>query len=206
LKRALPTLEYLSKNGAKIIIAGYFGRKGETIRPVAEALQTLVPHIPVRFFGTSIEHAQAEGALLKEGECLMLENLRQESGEEDNDLEFTRLLASLADIFVSDALAEAHRNYASNVGIAALLPSYAGFLMREEVKYLQAALKPENPSFAILGGAKFETKAPFDQASVENIRSSLYRGSACQRCFQGAWIVNRPLPYFKRIAGSKHSN
>ena len=200
LKRALPTLEYLSKNGAKIIIAGYFGRKGETIRPVAEALQTLVPHIPVRFFGTSIEHAQAEGALLKEGECLMLENLRQESGEEDNDLEFTRLLASLADIFVSDALAEAHRNYASNVGIAALLPSYAGFLMREEVKYLQAALKPENPSFAILGGAKFETKAPLVKLLLKTYDHLFIAGALANDVFKarglstGLSLISKELP------------
>ena len=160
LKRGFPTLDYLVKNGAKVIIAGYFGRKGESMRPVAEALQKLAPHIKIYFFGTAFSEAPRQAAALKDGECLMLENTRRDPGEEANDPAFAKLLASTADIFVGDSFPDAHRNYASSVGIAKFLPSYAGFLIRDEVKAVDAARTPEHSSIAILGGAKFESKAP----------------------------------------------
>lgn len=160
LMAALPTLRYLAEGGAKIIIAGYFGRSGETLRPVAEALMALAPDISMRFTDAPLSDVAAETAGLSDGSALILENTRRDPGEEANDPVYAHELAGLADIFVSDAFAEAHRNYASNVGVAALLPSYAGFLMQEEVERLSHALTPAHPAIAILAGAKFETKRP----------------------------------------------
>ncbi|OGG71213.1 phosphoglycerate kinase [Candidatus Kaiserbacteria bacterium RIFCSPHIGHO2_12_FULL_53_13] len=160
LKRGFPTIDYLVKNGARVVIAGYFGRTGESMRPVAEALQGLAPHVKMYFFGTPFSEAPQQAGALKDGECLILENPRRDPGEESNDPEFVKLLARTAEIFVGDSLPDAHRTYASSVGVAKLLPSYAGFLMRDEVKNLLGARSPARPSFAILGGAKFETKAP----------------------------------------------
>lgn len=160
LAAAAPTLRYLAERGAKIIIAGYFGRAGETLRPVADALMAAIPEVPMRFTDAPLSAAAAEAAALKDGSALTLENTRRDPGEEANDPAYARELASLADIFVSDAFAEAHRNYASNVGVTALLPTYAGFLMQEEVARLSHALNPAHPSIAILAGAKFETKRP----------------------------------------------
>ncbi|MCR4325686.1 MAG: phosphoglycerate kinase [Patescibacteria group bacterium] len=160
LKRGFSTLEYLVKNGAKVIVAGYFGRKGESMRPVAEALQKFAPDIRMYFFGTPFSEAPKQAAMLGDGECLILENTRRDPGEQANDPEFAKLLASTADIYVNDGFIDAHRNYASTAGMAKFLPHYAGFLMRDEVEHLSQAREPESPSFAMLGGAKFETKAP----------------------------------------------
>ncbi len=160
LTAALPPLRYLAEGGAKIIIVGYFGRSGETLRPVAQALAAQAPDIPMRFTDAPLREVVGETAHLADGSALILENTRRDPGEEANDPAYTRELAQLADIFVSDAFAEAHRTYASNVGVAALLPSYAGFLMQEEVERLSHALTPAHPAIAILAGAKFETKRP----------------------------------------------
>ncbi|MEK7133663.1 MAG: phosphoglycerate kinase [Patescibacteria group bacterium] len=200
LKRGFPTVEYLVKNGAKVIIAGYFGRKGESMRPVAEALQKLAPEIKIYFSGTSFAQAPAEAAALKEGECLVLENTRRDPGEEANDPTFAKLLASTADIFVGDSLPDAHRNYASNVGIAKLLPAYAGFLMRDEVANLSVARTPEHPSIAILGGAKFETKAPLIKLLLEKYDHVFITGALANDVFKarglpvGRSLISKELP------------
>ena len=200
LKRALPTIEYLANNGAKVIIAGHFGRKGESIRPVAEALMKLAPQIRMYFFGTQFEQAGAEVSALKEGECLILENTRRDPGEKTNDPGFAQLLAGLADIFVGDAFPDVHREHASIVGVAKLLPSYAGFLMREEVEHLEAARSPEKPSFAILGGAKFETKAPLIQLFLEKYDHLFIAGALANDVFKarglpvGRSLVSKELP------------
>lgn len=185
LTRGLPTIQYLVQCGARVVIAGYLGRKGDTMRPVAEALIKLAPNIPISFFGTSFEQAQSEVSALKNGECLVLESTRRDSGEEANSPEFAGLLASLADIFVSDAFAEAHRNYASNVGIAKLLPSYAGLLLRDEVAELTEALHPPRPSLAIVGGAKFETKDPVIRAFLEVYDHVCVVGAIANDCLKG---------------------
>jgi phosphoglycerate kinase len=160
LQRALPTLRYLVEQKAKIIIVGYIGREGGTLQPVADVLQKLVPDISITFSTTPAAEAGSEAAALKEGECLMLENLRRDLREEKNDEVFAKELAALVDLYVSDAFAEAHRAYASNCGITKLLPSYAGFLLEEEVRRLSQALQPPTGALAIIGGAKFETKQP----------------------------------------------
>lgn len=200
LKRALPTIRYLVAAGAKVIIVGYLGRKGDSMRPVAEALKQLVPEIGMYFFGTPFKDASQEAASLKEGECLILESTRRDAGEEANEAQFTKLLASLGDIFVTDALAEAHRDYASNVGVAKILPAYAGLLMREEVQELNAARAPQSPSFAILGGAKFETKAPLIKQLLKTYDHLFLTGALANDVFKargfevGRSLISKELP------------
>ena len=200
LKRGLPTIEYLSQHGARTVIVGYLGRKGDSMRPVAEALMRLAPHIPIRFLGSSFEQSVDEAKALKDGECLLLESTRRDPREEENDPAFIALLASMGDIFVSDALPEAHRNYASNVGVGKLLPAYAGLLMRDEVKALTIARTPEHPSFAILGGAKFETKAPLIAALLEAYDHVFITGALANDVFKarglgvGVSLVSTELP------------
>ncbi len=200
LQQGLPTLEYLVKNGAKVIIAGYFGRKGESMRPVAEALQKLAPDIKMYFFGTPFSEAPKEVAELREGESLILENTRRDAGEESNDPAFVQLLASLADIFVGDSFPDAHRTYASSVGVAKLLPAYAGFLIRDEVQHIDEARSPVHPSLAILGGAKFETKAPLIKLLLEKYDHLFITGALSNDVFKarglpvGRSLISKELP------------
>lgn len=184
LKKGLPTLEYLVKNGARVIIAGYFGRSGESIRPVADALQKLAPEIKIYFFGTTFEEAPAQARALKDGECLILENTRRDHREETNDPEFSKLLASCADLYVFDSIPDAHRTYASSVGITAHLPHYAGFLARDEVQNMDVARSPHHPSFAILGGAKFETKSPLIKLLLEKYDNVFITGALANDVFK----------------------
>ena len=200
LKQALPTIEYLVKSRAKVVIAGHFGRKGESIKPVAEALKALTPNIPMYFFGTPFTEAPKEVAALQEGECLILENTRRDPGEETNSAAFAQLLASLADIFVGDAFPDVHREHASIVGVAKLLPAYAGFLIRDEVRELDAARAPGSPSFAILGGAKFETKAPLIKLLLEKYDHVFITGALANDVFKargfsvGRSLISKELP------------
>ncbi len=200
LKRGLPTIEYLVQRGAKVIIAGYFGRKGESMRLVAEALQKLAPEIKIYFFGTPFEQAPQEVVALKDGECLVLENTRRHPGEEANDPEFAKLLAGMADIFVNDGFIDAHRDYASTAGIAKFLPAYAGLLMRDEVREIDAARAPLSPSLAILGGAKFETKAPLIKLLLEKYDHLFVTGALSNDVFKarglavGRSLISKELP------------
>lgn len=194
LKRGLPTLEYLVQRGARVVVAGYFGREGDSMRPVAEALIGLAPHIKIHFLGSSIEHAHVEAGALRDGECVVLENLRREEGEEKNDAAFCETLAALADVYVDDAFAEAHRPYASNTGLPELLPSYAGLLMMEEVQQLERARRPHTPSFAILGGAKFETKEPLIRSLLNTYDSLFVTGALANDVFKAKGLpVGRSL-------------
>lgn len=200
LRRALPTLEYLLKAGARVVVVGYLGRKGDSMQPVAAELQKLLPSVPVRFFGTAFEEAPKQSQALKNGECLVLESTRRDPGEESKDPEFAKLLASCADLFVGDALAEAHRDYASNVAVATLIPAYAGLLMKEEVTALDTARSPGSPSFAILGGAKFETKAPLIQLLLANYDRLFITGALANDVFKarglpvGRSLISKELP------------
>ncbi len=160
LKKALPTIEYLRKHNAKVILIGHIGEKGtETLQPVFEAMKEFVPGL--KFCPVSIG-APAREAIraLPAGGVLMLENLRRNRGEVMNDKKFAQELAELADIFVEDSFDVCHRSHASVVGVPQILPAYAGLLVEEEVNELSKALTPEHPAVAIIGGAKFSTKEP----------------------------------------------
>ena len=163
---SLPTVKYLLDNGAKVILCSHLGRpKGErrmefSLAPVAKRLEELLPGVKITFahdcIGEEVEKLAAE---LKEGEILLLENLRFYKEEEKNDPEFAKKLASLAELYVSDAFGTVHRAHASTVGVAAYLPAVAGFLIGKELSVMGEALEnPVRPLVAILGGAKVKDK------------------------------------------------
>jgi phosphoglycerate kinase len=164
IDRLQPTIDYLVKNGAKILVISHFGRpKGVTPE---FSLQFMLPAltkswgVPVLFAEDCIG-AKAESARssLQAGQVLILENVRFHESEEKNDPAFARELAKLGDLYVNDAFSAAHRAHASTEGLAHLLPSCAGFLMEAELNALAAALEnPQRPLAAIVGGSKISTK------------------------------------------------
>lgn len=160
LQRALATLRLLSQQGARTIVISHLGEKGtETLAAVAARLGELMPY--VHFCPTTVgPEARAAVRELMPGHVLVLENLRRSRGEAGNDPQFARELASLADVFVQDSFDTCHRKHASIVTVPTLLPSYAGVVVAEEVRALTAALSPQTPNLAIIGGAKFSTKEP----------------------------------------------
>ncbi len=158
LRRALPTIRFLVERGARVVLMGHLGEKGtETLQPVAKSLSSLIKG--VSFFGETIgERVRAKVRDLAPGNILVLENLRRDRGERTNNRAFAKELASLADMFVEDCFDTCHRPHASIIGVPELLPSYAGFLLEEEIQELSHALAPTQPSLAVIGGAKFNTK------------------------------------------------
>ena len=165
IKAALPTITYLMHHGAKIILCSHLGRPNGmlnpkfSLAPVAKRLQELLNH-PVKLASDAIgESAIALTNEMKDGDIVMLENIRFYKEEEENDDEFAKKLASLADIYINDAFGAAHRAHASTAGIARHLPAVAGFLMSKEIVSLSKVLyAAEPPVVVILGGAKISDK------------------------------------------------
>ena len=164
---ALPTIKYLMEHGAKVILCSHLGRpKGEykpefSLAPVAKKLS--------EYLGTEVklaedpevvgENAKRIASELKDGEVMLLENVRYRKEETKNEDNFSKELASLADIFVNDAFGTAHRAHCSTTGVAAYLPAVCGFLIQKEIKFMGGALaNPKRPLVAILGGAKVSDK------------------------------------------------
>lgn len=174
IKAALPTIRYLLENGAAVILMSHMGRpKGEakmefSLAPVAERLSGYL-ETEVRFKSSPEvvdDEIKKEAAGLKAGEVFLLENVRFRKEETDNNPEFAKELASLAEIFVQEAFGTAHRAHASTAGIAAYLPAVSGFLIEKEVKFLGSAVEnPKRPFVAIMGGAKVGDKIPV----IENL-------------------------------------
>jgi phosphoglycerate kinase len=182
LERFAPTVKYLQQKHARVILCGHIGEKGtETLEPVYEALKALVPNLTFCKTSTGPEARAAVRELLP-GHVLMLENLRQNPGEKANDEKFAAELASLADVFVEDCFDTCHREHASIVGVPTLLPSYAGFIVEEEVAELSKALAPKGPSLAVIGGAKFATKEPVLTKLIETY-DHVYVGGALANDF-----------------------
>ena len=162
--KTLPTIQYLIKNSARIILISHLGRpKGKEIqfslKPIAERLSQLLKQ-PVKFvpdcIGTAVEK---ETETLKNGSVALLENLRFHKEEEKNDPTFSKSLSQLGDIYINDAFGAAHRAHSSTAGITEYLPSVAGLLLAKEIEYFDRVLeKPERPFTAILGGAKVVDK------------------------------------------------
>jgi phosphoglycerate kinase len=149
---SLPTINYLRKAGAKIILASHIGNDGkQSLKPVFNYLKKKIPNL--KFSQIGVGHLS--------GDVVLLENLRKNPGEVENSKTFAKELASLADIYVNDAFSVSHRAHASIVGVPKLLPAYAGMQLEKEVKELSKAHNNiEHPFLFILGGAKFETKMP----------------------------------------------
>lgn len=164
LRESLPTIAYLREAGASVILCSHRGRpRGQVVEnlrnvPVATHLSRLI-ETPVRSVGDCIgPEAEAAAAGLEPGELLMLENVRFHPGEEENDPAFSKQLARLADVYVSDAFGTAHRAHASIVGVPQYLPAVAGLLLEREIAALGGLTEPERPFGIVIGGAKVSDK------------------------------------------------
>lgn len=192
LQSAVPTIEWLTGQGARVILLAHFGRpKGkpdssQSLKPVVAPLSELLGQ-PVAFandcVGKSAEKAVAD---LKDGGVLLLENTRFHAGEEANDPEFAGQLAANGDLYVNDAFSAAHRAHASTEGVARLLPAYAGLALQRELDHVTAALEnPERPLLAIVGGAKVSTKIDLLMNLVTKV-NALFVGGAMANTFLAA--------------------
>ena len=162
---ALPTIKYLIDHQAKVILCSHLGRpKGEfkpefSLAPVAARLSELLGKDVVMAKDVVGEDAKAKAAALKEGDVMLLENVRYHKEETANDPDFAKNLASMADIYVNDAFGACHRAHASTAGVAAYLPAVCGYLMQKEIAFIGGTLEdPKRPFVAILGGAKVSDK------------------------------------------------
>jgi len=165
IRAALPTIEYILGKGASLILMSHLGRpKGKVIEemrlnPVARRLEELLGKKVVKLDDCVGEEVKKTVRMMKPGDIVLLENLRFHKEERENDPQFSKELADLADVFVNDAFGTAHRAHASTVGVAKFLPAAAGLLMRKELEVLGKILtKPETPFVSILGGAKISDK------------------------------------------------
>jgi len=161
IREALPTIKYLIDHNAKVILVSHLGRpKGKfdpkySMAPVAKRLSELLGKEVVLAKDVIGDDAKKCVEQMKEGDVVLLENVRFHKEEEENDREFAKALASLADIYVNDAFGTAHRAHASTAGVAEFLPAVAGFLMEKEIEMLGNALaNPQRPFVAILGRSK----------------------------------------------------
>ena len=165
IKAALPTVQYILEQGASLVVMSHFGRpKGQknpdfSMAPIAKEFEKLLGK-PVKLASDVIgPEVETEVKALQPGEVLLLENVRFYKEEEANDPEFAKTLASYGDIYCNDAFGTAHRAHASTEGVSHYLPSYAGFLIEKEVKFMAPLLEnPEKPFVAIIGGSKVSSK------------------------------------------------
>ncbi len=176
IDRLKPTIEYLNKHGAKVMILSHYGRpEGEENPEMSLAFLTPVLekqwNIPVKFSPQCTgEVAKDIAAQANNGDVILMENVRFHKGEKANDTQFSKELASLGDIYVNDAFSASHRAHASTAGIAQYLPSAAGLLMEEELSALTKALEtPEKPLLAVTGGSKIATKLGVLENLIEKV-------------------------------------
>jgi len=184
MRGALPTIEYVLAHNGKLILMSHLGRpKGK--RDPKYSLKGLAPHLQRLLNGAVVSFAEdCVGTEVEEkvssmnpGEVLLLENLRFHSGEEENDADFSKQLASLGDVYINDAFGTAHRAHSSTVGVADYLPAFAGFLMEAEVNMLRSVVEsPERPRMAIMGGAKVTDKLGIIENLLEKMDIILIGG------------------------------
>ena len=187
IRAALPTIEKLRADGARVILMSHLGRPAGTgfeekftLRPAALRLAELLG-APVAFAADTVgDDAKAKAAALRDGDVLLLENLRFDAREKKNDPAFCKELAALGEAYVNDAFGTAHRAHASTAGVAALLPAYAGYLMQREVSTLSGMLEsPKRPFVAILGGSKVSDKIKVIDALIDKCETLVIGGGMC---------------------------
>ena len=188
---ALPTIKYLLEKNCKLILASHLGRpKGEykpeySLAPVAKELSNLLGKEVIMANDVVGEDATSKASNLKEGEILLLENVRFHKEETENDTEFSKKLASMAEVFVNDAFGTAHRAHSSTTGIASYLPAVSGFLIEKELKFLGNAVNnPERPFVAILGGAKVSDKIGVIDSLLEKVDTLMIGGGMAYTFFK----------------------
>lgn len=183
IRAALPTIQYLTEQGAKVLLASHLGRpKGQVseelrLTPVAARLGELIGKEVKKADEAYGDAVKAQISEMKAGDILVLENVRFYPGEEKNDPELSKAFADLADVYVNDAFGAAHRAHASTAGIAEHLPAVAGFLMEKELEVLGKALSnPERPFTAIIGGAKVKDKIGVIESLLEKVDNLIIGG------------------------------
>ncbi|WP_299489405.1 phosphoglycerate kinase [Acaryochloris sp. IP29b_bin.137] len=184
IRAALPTIKDLTSKGARVILASHFGRpKGQVnesmrLTPVAVRLSELLGQPVTKCDDCIGDEVAAKVGALQDGQVALLENVRFHAGEEANDPDFARQLASVADLYVNDAFGTAHRAHASTEGVTHhLSPSVAGYLIEKELKYLQAAIEsPQRPLAAIVGGSKVSSKIGVIETLLDKVDKLLIGG------------------------------
>ncbi|MCM3574836.1 phosphoglycerate kinase [Mesobacillus subterraneus] len=183
IRAALPTIQYLVEQGAKVLLASHLGRpKGQAVEelrltPVAKRLSELLGKDVKKTDEAYGESVKSEIDSMNEGDVLLLENVRFYPGEEKNDPELAKAFAELADVYVNDAFGAAHRAHASTEGIAKYIPAVSGFLMQKELDVLGKALSnPERPFTAIIGGAKVKDKIGVIDNLLEKVDNLIIGG------------------------------
>ncbi|HEY4478433.1 MAG TPA: phosphoglycerate kinase, partial [Candidatus Paceibacterota bacterium] len=181
LRKIIPTILYLKERKAKIILIGHIEtpKENPTLEPVVKYLDN---HDIQCSFIKNYRNAYETIEKMNGGDTVVLENIRQYPEEKQNDTNFAKELASLADIYVNEAFSVSHRNHVSVSAITNFLPSYAGLLFEKEVENLSMAFKPVHPFLFILGGAKFETKLPLIEKFI-NIADRIFIGGALSNNF-----------------------
>ena len=196
---ALPTIKYLLEQNCKVVLCSHLGRpKGEfkkeySLKPVAKELSRLLGKEVIMAEDVIGEDAKNKANNLKNGEVLLLENVRFHREETDNDPEFAKELASFGEVFVNDAFGTAHRAHASTEGVAKYLPAVSGFLIEKELKFLGEALEnPERPFVAILGGSKVSDKIGVIENLLEKVDTLIIGGGMAYTFFraQGYTVGN----------------
>ena len=188
---ALPTIKYLLENNCAVILCSHLGRpKGEfkpefSLKPVAKELSKLLDKDVIMAEDVVGEDAKTKAENLKQGDILLLENVRFHREETDNDPEFSKQLASMAEIYVSDAFGTVHRAHSSTAGVAQYLPAVSGFLIEKELKFLgNAVSNPERPFVAILGGAKVSDKIGVIDSLLEKVDTLIIGGGMAYTFFK----------------------
>ncbi len=183
IKESLPTITYLKEQGGKVILMSHLGRpKGEfnlnySLKPIAQRLSELLGEEIIFAKDVVGEDAFSKAEKLKEGQIMLIENVRFHKEEEKNDEEFAKKLSSLGDIFVNDAFGTAHRAHASTAGVAKFLPSAIGYLIKKELEIMGKAItQPERPFVAILGGAKVSDKIGVIESLLGKVDTLLIGG------------------------------
>jgi len=203
IQGALPTIEFLIENGAKVILMSHLGRpKGEakpefSLAPVAVRLGEYLKKDVLFADDAEVvgENAKKMAADMNEGDVLLLQNTRYRKEETKNGEEFAKELAALADLYVNDAFGTAHRAHASNVGVSALLPSALGFLVKKEIDVMGKAMEaPERPFVAILGGAKVSDKIGVIENLLDKVDTLIIGGGMAYTFFVAkGWTVGNSL-------------
>lgn len=209
IKKVIPTISYLLNKKAKVILISHLGSK-DSMKPVYLKLKKYIKDVMFASGKVLSDNTEDLISELKEGQVILIENLRTETGEEDGSPSFARALSRYGDIYVNDAFSVCHRKHASVVGIPSHIPSYAGFQLEEEIENLSKAFDPSHPFLFILGGAKFETKMPLIKKFIRKADYVFIGGALANDFFKtkgfetGISLVSNNLESIKSL--SKYKN